>query len=56
MDTKSNIQQCYDNLNFIEDFLEKFDEETGLAFCNINYDEAIWQLRNTLAYIIKITR
>lgn len=56
MDTKSAVQQCYANLDFIEDFLEKFDEETGLAFCGEEYDEAIWKLRNVLAYIIKITR
>lgn len=52
----NSIKTCFEHLDYIEDFLEDYDETTGLAFCNIDYDEAIEMLRSTLRYIIKCSR
>ena len=52
----NGIKTCFEHLDYIEDFLEDYDETTGLAFCNIDYDEAIEMLRSTLRYIIKCSR
>lgn len=51
---KINIFNKY--LDEIEDFLEEYDEETGLAGCSIDYDDAISQLGSTLFYIKQHTR
>lgn len=51
-------KETIDKINFynkyldeIEDFLEQYDEETGLAGCSADYDNAISELGSTLFYI-----
>lgn len=53
----NEINVLYRNIDAIEDFLEKYDEEVGInnvpGACD--YDEAIAVLRNTLHQIVKET-
>lgn len=57
-DLQMNIDTCYRHLEFIEDFLEEYDEMYGLGAIKDcpDYDEAIAVLRNTLHGIIKENR
>lgn len=53
MEFKEQVQKCYDYLDFIEDFCDKYDEEVGLDY---DYDEGITILRDCLHQMIKDIR
>lgn len=48
---KKRIKECYECLDNIDNHLDEIDEFFGLAFCDIDYQTALLQLRDTLFYI-----
>lgn len=48
---KTNLRDCFEYLDLIDGFIDEYDELYGMAFCNIDYDNAIQTLRDTLIYI-----
>lgn len=48
---KLSVEQFINMLGLLDDFLDKYDEEVGLAFCDVDYGIAIEQLEDVLQYI-----
>lgn len=48
---KLSAEQFLNMLDLLDDFLDKYDEEVGLVFCDVDYGLAIEQLENALQYI-----